>query len=343
LVSRDDFLRQLVGNVVVVGGLHRIARPALRFGSEIGGITEHFGERHLGLDDDVVATRFAAGNAAAPRAEVAHQVTGLLIRRVNFHVHDGLKQRRTRLLHSFLERQRAGNLERNVRRIHVVVFAVVQNGAKIRYWKPCEIAARGRVANTLFDRRNPVFRNRSAENIVDELDALAALDRLELHAADAELAVPAGLFLVLAFGVGLTADGFAVGHFGRLQREVHVVALLELGDDHLDVLLAGTGEQKLFGLRIARIAECGVLFQYFVNPYANLVFIGARLRLNRKGDGWLRQTRGGIENRRSFIPQRIAGGGFFQFRNRANLSRMQLAGLCELFSLHHLDVLKALG
>ncbi len=48
----------------------------------------------------------------------------------------------------------------------------------------------------------------------------------------------AGLFLVLAFGVGFAANGFAVGDFGRLEREVDVIALVELGDDHFDVLLA---------------------------------------------------------------------------------------------------------
>jgi len=63
--------------------------------------------------------------------------------------------------------------------------------------------------------------------------------------------VAAGLFLVLAFGVGLAANGFAVRDFRGLQSEVDVIALVELGDDDFDVLLARTGEQEFLGLRIA--------------------------------------------------------------------------------------------
>src|SRR2546430_10260507 len=74
-----------------------------------------------------MAACFAAGDAAATRAEVAHQVARILIGRVNFHVHDGLEKRWTRLLHGFLEGQRTGNLERDIGRIHVVVFAVVED------------------------------------------------------------------------------------------------------------------------------------------------------------------------------------------------------------------------
>jgi len=59
--------------------------------------------------------------------------------------------------------------------------------------------------------------NRSAKNIVNEFDALVTLGRFKLDAADAELAVAAGLFFVFAFDVGASANGFAVRNFGRLE------------------------------------------------------------------------------------------------------------------------------
>src|SRR6202030_3823846 len=102
--------------------------------------------------------------------------------------------------------------------------------------------ARGGIANSLFHRGNPVFRNRPAKNIVHKFDTLAAFRGLHLDAADAELTVAAGLLFVFAFGVGAPADRFAVSDFRRLQREVHVVTLVQLGHHHLYVLLAGTGE-----------------------------------------------------------------------------------------------------
>src|SRR5204863_6417218 len=219
------------------------------------------------------AAGFAAGNAAAPRAEVAHQVPGILIRRVDFDVHDGFEERGARLLHGFLEREGAGNLEGDVRRNHIVVFAVVENGTEIRDREPSEIAARRGNANSLLDGRNPVCRDGAAENVVDEFDALAALDGLHLDAAHTELPVPAGLLLVLAFGVGLSADGFAIRNFRRLKREIDVVALLELGDDNFDVLLAGAGEQKFLSLRVAGEAQGAVFLENFMDAHANLVFV----------------------------------------------------------------------
>ena len=288
-----------------------------------------------------MTARFATGNAAAPRAEVAHQVAGVLIRRIDFHVHDGLEQRRPRLFHGLLERQRAGNLESDIRRIHVVIFAIVENGPEIRHGKSREVAARGGIANALLDRRNPVFGDRPAENIVDELDALAALDRLHLDAAHAELAVAARLFFVLAFGVSLAANRFAVGNLGRLQREIDIVALLKLGNDDLDVLLAGAGKQEFFRLRVARKTQRAVFFENFVNGHADLVFVRAALGLNGKSDGRLRQACRRVINRRGLVPECFARGRFLQLGDGTDVAGMQLAGFGELLSLHNLNMLKA--
>ena len=43
----------------------------------------------------------------------------------------------------------------------------------------------------------------AADDLVDELEALAAVERLDAESRDAELAVAAGLLLVLALGLGL--------------------------------------------------------------------------------------------------------------------------------------------
>ena len=63
----------------------------MRFGGEVVGIRQHFREWHLGFDDDVVAAAFAAGDPAAAAAQVTHQVAGVLVGRIDFHVHDRLK------------------------------------------------------------------------------------------------------------------------------------------------------------------------------------------------------------------------------------------------------------
>ena len=154
--------------------------------------------------------------------------------------------------------------------------------AEIDHRETRQIAARGGFADSALHRRNPVAGNRAAENIIDELDALAAFDRLHLDAADAELPVATGLFLVLAFGVGLAANGFAIRHLGRLQREIDVVALVELGHHDFNVLLARSCKQKFFRLRIAGETQRGIFFQDFMDGYADFVFVRARFRLDRE-------------------------------------------------------------
>src|SRR4029077_7820843 len=122
--------------------------------------------------------QIAAGDAAAPAAQVAHQVTRILIGSIDFDVHHRLEQHWPGLLHGFLEGQRAGDLESDVRGVDVVVFAVVEDGAEINHGEAGEIPARGGFANSSFHGGNPVPWYRAAENVIDELDALAALDGL---------------------------------------------------------------------------------------------------------------------------------------------------------------------
>src|SRR5258708_7490016 len=257
-VCGDDFFRELAGHVIVVRELHGISGAALRFGSEVVGVRQHFRERHLRLDDDVVAAAFAAGDPAATPAEVAHQVAGVLVGGVDLDVHDGFEENGTRLLHGFLEGERAGNLESHVRRIDIVILAVVEDGAEVHDGESRQEAPGSGIPDALLDGGNPVLRDGAAKDIVDELDALAALDRLHLDAAYAELAVATGLLFVFAFDVGFTADGFAVRDFGRFRGEIDVIALVELGDDDFDVLLAAAGQEGVLGLRRGRKAHGGI-------------------------------------------------------------------------------------
>ena len=79
---------------------------------------------------------------------------------------------------------------------------------------PCSIVS----CDALLDRGDELAGDRAADDLVDELEAAAALERLDPHERDAELAVTAGLLLVLALGLGLVRDGLAV-------RDLHVLGL----------------------------------------------------------------------------------------------------------------------
>jgi len=129
----------------------------------------------LRFDNDVVAAAFAAGNAAAAAAEVTHQVAGVLVGSVDFDVHDGFEERGTRLLHGFLEGQRACNLESHVRGIDIVILAVVEDGAEVHNGKSAR-KPRAAASRMPFSTEESVLRDGAAKDVVDELDALAALD-----------------------------------------------------------------------------------------------------------------------------------------------------------------------
>src|SRR6266853_2326312 len=115
-----------------------------------------------------MATNFTTSDASAPRTQVAEQITGILIWRVDFDVHDGFQQSGTRQLHGFFEGERAGDFERDVGRIHVVIFTVIENGTEISHGETREKATHRSFANAAFDGWNPVVRNCSAKNIVHE-------------------------------------------------------------------------------------------------------------------------------------------------------------------------------
>src|SRR5229473_2049940 len=135
-------------------------------------------------------------------------------------------------------------------------------------------------------------------------------------------------------------DCFAVRNFGRLQRQIHVVAFVQLGHHHFNVLLAGARKEKFLRLRIAHETQRGIFLHDLVNGHADFVFIGARFGLHRKGDGRFRDLRGFVIDGRGFVAQRIAGRGLFQFGNRADVPCMQFCNFAEQLALHDLRVLK---
>ena len=124
----------------------------------------------------------------------------------------------------------------------------------------------------------------------------AARQRFELDAADAELAVAAGLLFVFAFGVRFAANRFAIWNLGRLQRQLDVIALAQLGDYHFDVLLARTRKQKFLRLRIAAETQRRIFLENSVDRRSDLVFVRTRLRLDRKSNQRLGQARRRIKN-----------------------------------------------
>ena len=104
-----------------------------------------------------------------------------------------------------------------------VVLAVVDRDAQVLHRVAGDEARLQHAAHALLDRRDELVRDRAALHLVDELEALAARQRLDLEEHLAELAGAAGLLLVPAVAFGARRDGLAVGDRGRPRVELDLV------------------------------------------------------------------------------------------------------------------------
>src|SRR6185437_10775386 len=334
-VLRDDLLLVDGGDKVVMGHLHVEAAACLRHGSQFGAVGKHFRHRDFGLDHGLPCFVFHALNAAATGVEVAHDAAGEFIGNSDFHFHDGFKQRGLGLFHGFFEGDAAGGLERKFVRVHVVIAAVVEDHAEIDDRVACEEPALSSLDNAFFYGRNEVLGNGAAENVIHELKALAALHGFHLDFAVAVLAVAAALLLVATLDVSLAANGFTVRDFGSFEVDFSVVALLELGNNHLNVLLAGAGDEKFLGLLVAEEAEHGVFFHQLVDAVGELVFIVAALGLDREGDGRFGECDPGILNGIGFIAQCVTRESVFQLGHSADIACMELRDRQQVLALRN--------
>ena len=188
---------------LVVRELHVVRAAAAGGRCEVLLVGQHLGHRHLRADDRRRAARVHAADAAAPAVQIAHQVAGVVARRVDLDVHDRLEQRRPRARHAVLEGQRARHLERHFVRVHRVERAVEdasrgnrpsdsRRGSRAAARPECPSRSPARTGAGSIRRRCRSTNSKSA----------AARQRLELHLAVAELAVAAGLLLVPAVRLG---------------------------------------------------------------------------------------------------------------------------------------------
>ena len=117
-----------------------------------------------------------------------------------------------------------------------------------------------RLLDAEVDRRDVLARDLAADDLVDELVALARLGRLEVDDRVAVLAAAAGLADEPALDLldGL-ADRLAVGDLRAADVRVDVELAHQAVDDDLEVQLAHPGDERLPGLLVGAHAEGRIL------------------------------------------------------------------------------------
>ena len=101
-----------------------------------------------------------------------------------------------------------------------------------------------RFDRALLHRRNKLFRNRSAANLVHEF-VFPAGQRLDAQLHAGVLAAAAGLLLVGVVGFGDVANGFAIRHLGLADIRAHSKLALHAIDVNLQMQLAHAGQNGL--------------------------------------------------------------------------------------------------
>ena len=122
--------------------------------------------------------------------------------------------------------------------------------------------------------------NRSAHHFVDELETLAALERLDAQEHLAELPRAAGLLLVPAVPFRLARDGLAIGNARRVRLHAHAVALRHALEQHAQVELAHAVQHGLIERGVMLEAHARIFRGELVKRVRQPLLIAAPLGLD---------------------------------------------------------------
>src|SRR5581483_11914116 len=252
-------------------------------------VRQELGHRHLGLDGRHPTPGLHPEEAAAARVQVAVDGADGLVRNGHLDLHDRLEQDRVGLLVRALERHRAGDLERHLRRVDGVVRAVDEQDADALDGRAGELAVEHRLLDSLVDRRTEALRDDAADDLVDELVPGVARDRLEDDVAVAVLASAARLLLVLALRARLLADRLEVRHPLLAELDVDAEPALQTLDGDLDMHLAHAGDELLARLLVAPERQRRILLGEPAERRRHLLLVPLRLRRDREAHHGLRE------------------------------------------------------
>src|SRR5215210_7926260 len=189
----NDLTGDRLGHLLVGVELHRVGSATLGARPQVGSVSEHVTEGHLALDDLARTALLDALDPAPPAGDVADDVAHVVVGRHHLDGHDGLEEHGVGQAGGLLDGEGAGDLERHLRRVHVVVGAVDQRGPDVDHRVPGQHAALQRLLDAGVDGGDVLLGDDAADDLVDELVAAAGARGLDVEDDVAVLAPTAGL------------------------------------------------------------------------------------------------------------------------------------------------------
>jgi len=225
-------------------------------------------------------------NASAPAIQVRDHVTHVLLGNDNLDIHHRLDQDRLCPLQGVLEGHATGDLEGHLRRIDIVERAIINGRLNTFHLIAGQWTAFHCLANPLPHGRNVLTRNRTASDLVDELELLPLLGRewLDLDDRVAELASPACLPDEATFPLGGGSNRFAIGNLRPADVGLNTKFPEHAVNQDLQMQLAHSGDYGLSRLLVAMALECRVFLRQLGQRLGELLLVGPRLGLDGHRD-----------------------------------------------------------
>src|SRR5712691_11303994 len=327
---RGDSCTDIPRYCLVVRELHRVRGSTLGHAAQIGGVTEHFGERHLGAHDLRVAARLHTFYLASATVEIAHDVAQEIVGCGYFDLHHGFEDLGTGFSQRGLGRLRRRNLECHLIGVDLVIRAVDRGNLDVDHRIAGDHATFQRLADARLDRRRLLAWHGAADNLPLELDARTGrlwLGR-ELHVAVHASAT--GLTLEGFARLGWLGDRLAVGDLWPADIGIDAVLAHEAVDQHFQVQLTHASDDGLAGFGVAVDAERGILVHEFAERDAHLVLVRFCLWLDRDADDRLGEGDCLEDDGMRLVAQGVASDGALGADDGRDFTRLDFGNVLAL-------------
>src|ERR1700694_4421634 len=334
---RNDLFGDRLRDFLIVMKFHAVDSATLRLGPEVGRVTEHVAQWHVGTHHLHRGPALHAKDLAAPRGQVAEDLTHELLGHDDLHLHDRLEQCRLPLLHAVLGRHRPGVGEGHLVGVDLVVGTVDQRRLDVDHGEARQHAAVERLDDALLDRGVVFLGNRAADDLVDELEALARLIWLDVDLGVAVLAATAGLPDEAPDAVRLALDRLPVGDLRLADVGVNRKFAQHPVDDDLEVQLAHSGDDGLGGLLVGPYLESRVFLGELRERLAPLLLVDLGAGRDRHADDRVRKDDRLEKDRVVLVGEGVPRRRLLQPDGRGDIARVDLGDLLAVVGVHLQD------
>src|SRR6266852_585607 len=334
---RNDLFRDRLRDFLVVMKFHAVDGSTLGLGPQVGGVTEHVAQRHIGAHHLHGGPAFHAEDLAAARGQVAEDLAHELLGHDDLHLHDRLEQRWLALLHAVLGRHRPGDGEGHLVGVDFVVGAVDQRRLDVHHREARQHAAVERLDDAFLDRGVILLRDRAADDLVDELEALARLIRLDIDLGMAVLAATARLPDEAPDPVRLALDRLAVGNLRLADVGVDRKFAQHPVDDDLEVQLTHPRDDGLRRLLVGPDLEGWVFLGELGERLPHLLLVHLGARLDRHADDRVREDDRLQQDRVVLVGEGVPRGRLLQADGRGDIARINLGDFLAVVGVHLQD------